>query len=491
MLPLLKTYIITMEEISIDKELKEFKNHLSINERTIFSAKFGDGKTYFLNKFKEKYSDDFEFITLYPVNYQIAENKDVFEYIKRDILIQLFMKNMIPDSIKIPKALIIQFYLMHKAGTLLSNLIETANLIGLTNPNIINFIKCYTAVKGLSNISKDFKEYEQAIKDRDDEAIAENYIGGFTQEKGSPYEIDLITHLIIKSIESYKEEHPQKHVVLIIEDLDRLDPAHLFRILNVFSAHIDRVYQLSSTKEPSESEKMPELLSNKFGFDNIVTVFDYDNTKDIFTHFYGNTACYEGYISKFLSTNPFSYSIHQVAYNEFKEFLYAQCRLYVDKLYQDIQKKFYALSIRDMKKVVDGCKDIIKNFNHKVSDDITFNTYNSFSIFISILILSGINKHDIKTYFQYMDIELIYPCINSYIYVIESMRNITTYVVINGKCYAKENTINDKNIIIDVQLTDTGRIYRNTEDTVVKNLSLNHIKIDECIDFVFDNVIIN
>ena len=30
-----------------------------------------------------------------------------------------------------------------------------------------------------------------------------------------------------------------KKPVLIIEDLDRLDPKHLFRILNVVSAHID------------------------------------------------------------------------------------------------------------------------------------------------------------------------------------------------------------------------------------------------------------
>lgn len=88
-----------MEPISIDKELVAFKEHLERNERTIFSAKFGDGKTYFLNEFKKKYSDDnkesadkkekYYFITLYPVNYSVAENQDIFEYIKRDILLQL------------------------------------------------------------------------------------------------------------------------------------------------------------------------------------------------------------------------------------------------------------------------------------------------------------------------------------------------------------------------------------------------------------------
>lgn len=88
-----------MEPIPIENELKAFKEHLDINERTIFSAKFGDGKTFFLNEFKKEYSDEnkkkvdkkekYYFITLYPVNYSVAENQDIFEYIKRDILLQL------------------------------------------------------------------------------------------------------------------------------------------------------------------------------------------------------------------------------------------------------------------------------------------------------------------------------------------------------------------------------------------------------------------
>lgn len=45
-----------MEPISIpiNDELEAFKEHLKINERTIFSAKFGDGKTFFLNEFKKE-----------------------------------------------------------------------------------------------------------------------------------------------------------------------------------------------------------------------------------------------------------------------------------------------------------------------------------------------------------------------------------------------------------------------------------------------------
>lgn len=76
-------------EIPITQHLESFYEHLQSNDRTIFSAKFGDGKSYFLKEFKEKYKDDYYFITLYPVNYSVAENTDIFEYIKRDIIIRL------------------------------------------------------------------------------------------------------------------------------------------------------------------------------------------------------------------------------------------------------------------------------------------------------------------------------------------------------------------------------------------------------------------
>lgn len=77
-----KLYEKIMEPIPIDNELKAFKEHLEVNERTVFSAKFGDGKTYFLNEFKEKYGDSYEFITIYPVNYQIADNKEILSILK-------------------------------------------------------------------------------------------------------------------------------------------------------------------------------------------------------------------------------------------------------------------------------------------------------------------------------------------------------------------------------------------------------------------------
>ena len=74
--------------IPVDEEMERFENHLLSHDRVILSAKFGDGKTFFLNKFKEKCKNDtkspFVFITLYPVNYQVLENKDIFDLVKHD-----------------------------------------------------------------------------------------------------------------------------------------------------------------------------------------------------------------------------------------------------------------------------------------------------------------------------------------------------------------------------------------------------------------------
>ena len=57
-----------MEPIDVTPIISQFEEHIKVNNRTIFSAHFGDGKTWFLNKFIEARSDQYEFIVLYPVN---------------------------------------------------------------------------------------------------------------------------------------------------------------------------------------------------------------------------------------------------------------------------------------------------------------------------------------------------------------------------------------------------------------------------------------
>lgn len=127
--------------------------------------------------------------------------------------------------------------------------------------------------------------------------------------------------------------------VLIIEDLDRLDPKHLFRILNVLSAHID-------------DTTIPDIVTNKFGFSNIVLVMDYETTKHIFHHFYGKNACYEGYMSKFLSREPFRYSIRPYLAVPLEMDLSKKLGIpHVFVTFSRLWLRISELSIRDLKKL--------------------------------------------------------------------------------------------------------------------------------------------
>ena len=44
--------------ISIDSYIAEFEQILNSTDRLIFSGRFGDGKSYFLNEFKHKTEDE-------------------------------------------------------------------------------------------------------------------------------------------------------------------------------------------------------------------------------------------------------------------------------------------------------------------------------------------------------------------------------------------------------------------------------------------------
>src|ERR1700754_2660453 len=88
-------------ELFLESE-KKFIEHLKIkdNERIIFSGKFGHGKTTFLEYFFEEDKQKINFkneisynvIKLFPVNYSIASNEDIFKYIKYDIILEMLRK---------------------------------------------------------------------------------------------------------------------------------------------------------------------------------------------------------------------------------------------------------------------------------------------------------------------------------------------------------------------------------------------------------------
>lgn len=191
-----------MNKIDINDYLIAFKKHLNFNERTILSAKYGDGKTYFINQFKEEY----EFITLYPVNYQVADNKEIFEYIKRDILIQMLMKNMIDSNCYISETHYLQYYLMNNHFTLLQDIIQILPALGIGNEGSV-WTSLMAGFKGLAFLNDQRKKYDKfknEIESKTDIELAESFCDSFSNEKGGYYELDMISEIIIQSLKKFK-----------------------------------------------------------------------------------------------------------------------------------------------------------------------------------------------------------------------------------------------------------------------------------------------
>lgn len=318
---------ITLDSINISGKLNVFAQYLETTDRIILSAKFGDGKTYLLNELRkdEAMQDKYEFFTIYPVNYSVAKNEDVFEYIKRDIIVQLHKKKLFENI---------------DLNTLFGSVFTLDDLTSVV-PFLLSFVPMGELCnEGYSKFLEIKKKYDEK------KHIVDKYLSQFANTAGCIHEEDGYTKLIKMAIKWISQDHSlngevkkAKKPVLIIEDLDRLDPKHLFRILNVVSAHID------------DSDR-PDIVGNKFGFSNIVLVMDYDVTKHIFHHFYGAQACYEGYMSKFLSREPFRYSIKSIMIQSFETQLGE--KLGIHELLphlQNFREKLVGSSLRDLYKL--------------------------------------------------------------------------------------------------------------------------------------------
>lgn len=286
-------------EIPIDNKIDEFGFHLKSHPRTILSAKFGDGKTYFLSKFIKKRNRSFVFITLHPINYQVLENKDIFELIKRDILFQITVNEMLSEDLDIDDKTALSFYIQNNFMGVAESVLSYINQLHSSPKVSKGILAALSANKLLNTLKKKVIEKKKEYKTIDslEEFIDEVNMLPVLDE-------DIVTKIIQDSIDEYKMKHPKKRIVLLIEDMDRLDPAHLFRIMNVFSAHLD-------TDEKYFIQNKRNYFYNKFHFDNIVFVMDYNNTRKIFEHFYGENTNFEGYIQKFASKGLFKYSLEE------------------------------------------------------------------------------------------------------------------------------------------------------------------------------------
>lgn len=286
--------------IPIDSAIMGFYNHLLANPRTILSSKFGDGKSYFLEKFKNTnyVKEHFVFLTIYPVNYQVASNEDIFNLIKRDILFQLMLNDMISNAVVVPKDIALWFYLQSNRHSLVTELVHYMAEIAVPSEHLS---KIMLTIKGLRLFKDLNKKIEKFTKEMNEDDLLSKFIDD--ANANTVYEEDIVTAIIKRAVDDFKRR-TNKTVVLIIEDLDRIDPAHLFRILNIFSAHMDYAYKYFTKPDTT-------LVGNKFNLDNVVLVGDYSNIRKIFKHFYGEHTDFTGYIGKFLSSKPFAYSLRE------------------------------------------------------------------------------------------------------------------------------------------------------------------------------------
>jgi len=292
------------EYIPIEDKIDDFKLYLSSITRAILSARFGDGKSTFLNKFEEKSKDEYIIFKIFPLNYQVAENKDIFEYIKRDLLLQMLSYAELED-VDYPTSVLVWNYIINNKLDITKDLVDSIQNIDL------GVVKTDWIKKPMQNLIKNlqnFKEFKENIQENQESMKIENFIKALDFYKGSIYEFDEISQLICR-INTQIKKNERKQTILVIEDLDRVDPAHIFRILNILSAHIERSHCGVEEWETTRGD-------NKFLFDKILLVCDIENIKNIFHHFYGDKTDFIGYISKFSSHKPFHYSLKE-GYKDF------------------------------------------------------------------------------------------------------------------------------------------------------------------------------
>lgn len=300
-----------------------FAKHLDLpdNSRIIFSGMYGAGKSTFINHF---FSDEvqlqyfnikrYNVIHLYPVNYTISTNEDIFKYIKIDILNYILKEypNVV-DETTFSFSTIASYLIANKLGHLVPSLFLLLGQIGETDllsdmgipEEVSKPASVFQSLHNMLNVLAG--KYDELKNGPNELKKIESFLSEDTHKEGSPYELNFITSLIIDFIKRLKEEVTEARVelddtdtnkktkietVLVIDDLDRLDPSHVFRLFNIFAAHLND----------------KDELQNKFGFSKVIFVCDIANIRRLYAHFYGSNTSFSGYIDKFYSNKVFYYN---------------------------------------------------------------------------------------------------------------------------------------------------------------------------------------
>ncbi len=268
-----------------------FSEHLNLddNNRILFSGKFGIGKTTFINHYFERNKDQYNVIHLYPINYSVLENEDVFKYIKYDILIGLLTIGDKPNSPEYTDLF------KDIPDFLLTNFLSIFGTLALLSPKLGRPINQF--VKELKAWKEKYADYRASESQKADSEISD-FLKEIHSDEGGLYEYGYLTNIIINWLISIKTS--KRENILIIDDLDRIDPNHIFRILNIFSAHFD-------SRDKSETK-------NKFGFDKVILVCDIENIKNIYQAQFGVNTDFNGYVDKFYSKDIYKFDNRENLY---------------------------------------------------------------------------------------------------------------------------------------------------------------------------------
>lgn len=139
-----------------------FNKHLQVdtNKRILFSGPFGTGKSTFLKEYFNDSDNDYISLSLYPINYSISSNEDVFELIKFDLLLELITK--FPKEINFTKEhfsllLTSQVFILQqmKYAPIITSIINASDKIGKNAAGILTTIK---------NTVKDFSTFRKEVE---------------------------------------------------------------------------------------------------------------------------------------------------------------------------------------------------------------------------------------------------------------------------------------------------------------------------------------
>lgn len=298
---------VIIESKSVETSFKEHLATPEENRRILFSGPFGAGKTYFINDYFLN-NPQYIKVCLFPVDYPVASNEDILENIKFDILNYLLDEyhedlNLQPEDFS--ALLLVQMYVLHK--------MDYFSL----GKKVLNWIVPGTAevadtIEGAKVTLENYEQYKSALTESEQERVVQ-YLASARSRKGSIRERDGVTELIRSFLLRLKDKYNGFNTMLIIDDLDRLDPDHVFRLFNIFTAHFDSLEE-----------------SNKFNFDQVMLVCDIDTLRHMFHHRYGPLANFNGYIDKFYSTRPFVFNNRQFLIERIEDLIAPKMKLTED-----------------------------------------------------------------------------------------------------------------------------------------------------------------